>query len=102
MPGIPAMSQGFEPLGQPLAGFMSLTVGAMPVAATMKYGMALAAIAPKKRRTIMLGSAVDDGINDLGWCAGMLSPKTLHILRAIIAHDLLKCCHGRILSSKRR
>ncbi len=55
-----------KPLGQPLAGFISLTVGAMPVAAATKYGMALAAIvAPKKRRTIMLGSAVDDGIDDV-------------------------------------
>ena len=91
---------GIESVFEPLSGFVALAAGAVPVAAAPIHQMVFTAIfAAVDDGAKIAGAAVNDGLDGLLMGAGHGIGKALDILASIISQDLLKRCHGQILSS---
>ena len=87
-------------LNQPLVAFMMLAVGTMAVSAAAVYHVVFFAFcAAKDGCPVMVGAAVDDGIDDFAVVDRHRIRKALDIFRAISGEDIFNCRHGRLLSS---
>jgi hypothetical protein len=91
---------GIESVFEPLSGFMALTVWTMPVAAaTIDQVVFAATFAAVDGGAEKIRAAVNDGLKGLAMIDGYCIGKAQDILGAVIAKNLLNCCHGQILSS---
>jgi len=81
-------------------GFMMLAVWAMPVAAgSVHYVKLIACVTFIDRRSIMRGSAINDGVDRFEVSIGHGGAKAPEILRPITIEDVFNCCHAHLLSS---
>jgi hypothetical protein len=84
---------------QPLAGFMVLAIGAMAIAAAAIYHVVFTALgALIDGSTVMIGAAIDNGIDDFAMFRRHVITEALDIFRAVGCEDVFNRCHGHPLS----